>query len=113
MVIITLIDIEGIEVISQQRTEDAIICVEYFHYNRDNKMHLLRVLRQNRLNIIGPIRCFCDGKSKNETDNPLDDPNHPITRTGRLLKGDFNEMKKLFVPGKRVIGSDGDIRDNR
>lgn len=76
-------------------------------------MHLLRVLRQNRLNIIGPIRCFCDGKTKDEADTQHD-PNHPIFRAGRLLKKDLKNVKNFFIPEKKVIGtSEEDIKDIR
>lgn len=75
-------------------------------------MHLLRVLRQNRLNIIGPVRCFCDGKPKNETDS-LFDPKHPIVRTGRLLASDLKKVKNFILPKKKIIGSNEDIRDIR
>lgn len=75
--------------------------------------HLLRVLRQNRLNQIGPIRCLCDGKSKNEADTELD-PQHPMVRTGRLLKRDLRNVKNFILPERKVIGgTDKDIRDIR
>ncbi|XP_037032382.1 FAD-dependent oxidoreductase domain-containing protein 1-like [Bradysia coprophila] len=76
-------------------------------------MHRLRVLTQNRLNIIAPIRCFCDGKTKNEAD-AKDDPNHPVTRTGRLLKRDLTNVKNFLFRERKVIGtSEQDIRDIR
>ncbi|KAG4067326.1 hypothetical protein HA402_000317 [Bradysia odoriphaga] len=76
-------------------------------------MHRLRVLTQNRLNIIAPIRCFCDGKTKNEADTKSD-PNHPMVRTGRLLKRDLTNVKNFFFPERKVIGTgEQDIRDIR
>lgn len=72
-------------------------------------MHLLRVLRQNRLSIVGPIRCLCDGKPKNETD-----PNHPFVRTGNLLKRDMKDVKNFFLPQRKILGTtEVDIRDIR
>lgn len=76
-------------------------------------MHLLRVLRQNRLNIIGSVRCISDGKPKNDTDPPFDSE-HPFYRTGRLLKRDLKNVKNFILPEKKIIGSDDeDIRDIR
>lgn len=76
-------------------------------------MHLLRVLRQNRSNLIGSVRCLCDGKPKDDTNTPLD-PMHPLVRTGRLLKRDMVRVKDFLVPDKRIItGNDDDIRDIR
>lgn len=76
-------------------------------------MHLLRVIRQSRLNIGAPIRCLCDGKPKNEADTSMD-PNHPMVRTGRLLKRDLVDVKDFFLPKRKVLGtSEADIRDIR
>lgn len=76
-------------------------------------MHLLRVLRQCRLDKIGPIRCLCDGKPKNDTDTGFD-PQHPMVRTARLLKKDLKNAANYILPQRRIIGgSDTDIRDIR
>lgn len=71
-------------------------------------MHLVRVLRQNRMNnVIGSVRCLCDRKSTDDRDM------HPIFRTGRLLKRDMKNVKNFFVPDKKVISTEEDIRDIR
>lgn len=71
--------------------------------------HLQRALRQNRFSKIGPIRCFCNGKSKDEAD-----PLYPMKRTGRLLKRDLINVKNFILPERKVIGgTDKDIRDVR
>lgn len=79
-------------------------------------MYLQRILRINRFKNIGHIRCLHDGKSKNEDDKPYTlEPEDPITRTARILKGDivqpWNKIKKLFTPPK--ILTEQDIRDIR
>lgn len=79
-------------------------------------MYLLRVLRPNRFNKIGHIRCLCDSKSKNEGDTPVITlpSEHPMTRTGRLLKGDMKKMKNFLFPQRKIIGNtEEDIRDIR
>lgn len=78
-------------------------------------MYLLRLLRPNRFNKIGHIRCLCDSKSKNDGDSPFTLPaDHPIARTGRLLKGDMKKVKNFFLPERKIIGNtEADIRDIR
>lgn len=78
-------------------------------------MNLLRVLRPNRFNKIGHIRCLSDHKPKNEADIPVAPPaEHPVLRTGRLLKADMKKVKNFLLPDRKVItNTDADIRDLR
>lgn len=72
------------------------------------------MLRQNRLNVIAPIRCFCDDKTKKETADKEKLDNHPIFRTTRFIKNEFHDVKSFLLHPKTIIGaSEEQIKDMR